>query len=245
LAHDEPLPDSITVAVRSDRLRRALKQDRFVHALRLARAANSIRFLIDAATSHDNSDAVEAIRARSTGGVLLAAALQEALHVLRYPVFHNAVAGAAGYEELAALAGHPVVVQLRDGYLARVRSKLAFHHVVDDIRAAMRRKQPDIVVAVQWDLTPSSGPFYVVPEHDVLLSIRDRELPAEADVAALQAQYPHTQFIAVPKGELTRDVYRYFRMLSAVLVVAFTLCHLIDNLLLPMFEALASDQAES
>jgi hypothetical protein len=228
----------LTLYVTREAIEAATSDDTFVHALRLARAANSMRFVIDHATRDADRNSAEAIRARFTGGVLLTAAVREALYVLNDKAFQQAMRTVPGMDELNALRSHPVVTAMQSGYLSRVRNKLAFHYVASDIRAAMKRRQPDLVIAVQWDLSPSSGAFYVVPEIDVVLSVFDHEVPSDEAVRALQEQFPQTPLLRVPDGEMTADTARYMRCLNAVYVLAFALCDATDRLVVPMFEAM-------
>lgn len=222
----------------------ATSDDAFVHALRLARATNSMRFVIDHASRDAESDSAEAIRARFTGGVLITAAVFEALYVLNDKAFQQAMRQVPGMEALNALRSHPVVTAMQSGYLSRVRNKLAFHYVAKDIRAAMRRRQPDVVMAVQWDLSPSSGAFYVVPEIDVVLSVFDHEVPSDEAVRALQEQFPQTPLLRIPNHEMTADTARYMRCLNAVFVLAFALCEATDRLVVPMLEAMVPSLAD-
>lgn len=197
-----------------------------------------MRFVIDHASRDAQSDSAEAVRARCTGGVLMTAAVYEALYVLNDKEFQRVMRDAPGMEALNTLRTHPVVTAMHGGYLKRVRNKLAFHYVAKDIRAAMKRRQPDVVMAVQWDLNPSSGAFYVVPEIDVILSVFDHEVPGDDEVLALQQQFPHTHLLRIPNHEMTADTARYMRCLNAVFVLAFALCEATDRLVVPIFDAM-------
>jgi hypothetical protein len=234
----------LTLYVTREAIEAATSDDTFVHALRLARATNSMRFVIDHASRDWRGDSAEAVRARCTGGVLLTAAVYEALYVLNDTAFQRVMHEVPGMAALHALRSHPVVTAMQSGYLQRVRNKLAFHYVAKDVRAAMRRRQPDVVMAVQWDLSPSSGAFYVVPEIDVILSVFDHEVPSDEAVRALQEQFPHTHLLQIPDQEMTADTARYMRCLNAVFVLAFALCEATDRLVVPMFEAMAPSMGD-
>ncbi len=245
MENDDVEGQQLTLYVPCEAIEAATADETFVHALRLARATNSMRFVIDHASRDTESNSAEAVRARFTGGVLMAAAVFEALYVLNDKKFQRVMASFPGIEALDALRAHPVATAMQGGYLRRVRNKLAFHYVANDIREAMKRRQPNSVMAVQWDISPSSGAFYVVPEIDVVLSVFDDEVPSDAAVLALQQQCPHTHLLQIHNEDMTADTARYMRCLNAVFVLAFALCEATDQLLVPMFEAMLPPEPET
>lgn len=231
-------PSVVTLIVPKAEVEGLRTTEAFVHALRLARVVNTLRFLIDAATTEVQVDRVEAIRARTTGGLLLAAAVYEALYVLDDKDFQRATETLPGIAALRALRAAPAVNALKKGYLAFVRNKFAFHVNARHLRDALKRDHPEQVIAWQRELLPDSGVFYVLPELDVILSVPEADLPTEADVEGLQRGFPHTHRIALPPVENIPELRRYFRALSAVYVLAFALCDAVDALLLPLMKTM-------
>jgi hypothetical protein len=245
LARDDFEGQRLTLTVPREAIEAAVSEERFVHALRLARATNSMRFVIDHASRDADSNSVAAVRARFTGGVLLAAAVCETLKVLNENAFQRVMANVDGMDDLEALRTHPVVTTLQGGYLRRVRNKLAFHYVTADIRDALRRRQPNMVMAVQWDISPSSGGFYLVPEVDIALSVSDKAVPSEEAVRALQSRFQYPHFLQNLSADTTAETARYLRCLNAGYVLAFALCDATDRLVVPMFEAMVPTEPDT
>ena len=234
----------VTILARRHELAAGKSSAAFIHALRLARAVNTIRFILDHASNGRDEDSVEAMRARYSGGILLAAAVEEMLHVLHDRELREALREEPEVAPLLELADEPLITQLRNGYLKRLRNKLAFHYVAKHIKAALRDPVPDPAVVIQWDEAPTSGAFYVVPEIDVLLSIPEAEVPDAARVSELQARYPFTHALAVPPGQMGDDLRRYFECLNLVMILAFALTKLADAVLVKQFEAMGAMRGE-
>lgn len=234
----------VTILARKHELAAGRSSAAFIHALRLGRAVNTIRFILDHASNGRDEDSVEAMRARYSGGILLAAAVEEMLHVLHDRELREALRDEPNVPPLLALADEPITAQLRNGYLKRLRNKLAFHYVAKHIKAALRDPVPDPAIVIQWDEKPSSGAFYVVPEIDVLLNIPEAEVPDAAQVTALQARYPYTHALRVPPGSMGDDLRRYFECRNLVMILAFALARLADEVLVKQFEGMGATRGE-
>ncbi|WP_310569322.1 hypothetical protein [Gemmatimonas sp.] len=219
------------ILLREAQIRKLRRQPSFIAMLCLARATNTIRFIVDAIMVDSRGDSVSAVRARYSGGILLAGATCEALSTaVRVQKNIDMFAGA---DRLADLVRYPLVVRLRqqNGFFGRVRNQTAFHFNERETRESLSREHPDPCI-LALDDDDCWGAFYPLIDLGVSLRNDADHTPTRAELTQFLIDFPALGSIGIPKENASNpEVERYAMCMMGSLNVAVAFCDIVSELM--------------
>ena len=221
------------VVITAERYRELRTDPPFVHIMNLMRAVNTVRFVTDAILSNVRGNSTRARRARSSSGLLLAAATNEAIAASGNPTTRAVLHATPGFAEIQAWRDHALTIHMSrpKGFIDRVRDHSAFHYVPQKFGTWAKRYEPDdleVVAAVGQER--SSGPFFLLADMVASLEVSDEDPPSSGIEAEFIKRFPFVSRVSAEPMGARPTVVNYMRCINATMLLSVAFTHLVERM---------------